>query len=341
MRTVLVLAPNWLGDGVMSLPVVEAIRARCERLIVGARPALSELYAGIADGHVDTSLGPRAIVADIHGHSIDTAILLRNSLLSALLPRLAGCRDIRGYAANGRRVLLTHWAARPADIYAEHQVYYYWWLAKELGVAEGEPMPRLRPSGTARLESPGPWVGMSPGARYGEAKRWPAPSFARLGKLLVARGFRVAIVGGAGEAESCQTIAGEIGPGARSLAGRTTLRELIDAIAGCSVFVTNDSGPLHVASALAVPVVAIFGSTESRSTGPFATRSVILKRDLPCSPCHRRACPIDHRCMTRIHPEEVVEVVARLADGAATPRPAAERPATQPAAAREGGSTRS
>jgi len=74
---------------------------------------------------------------------------------------------------------------------------------------------------------------------------------------------------------------GEIGPGARNLAGRTTLRQLIDAIAGCSVFVTNDSGPLHVASALTVPVVAIFGSTEWRSTGPFATRSVVLRRDLP------------------------------------------------------------
>ncbi|MEW6368866.1 MAG: lipopolysaccharide heptosyltransferase II [Acidobacteriota bacterium] len=312
-RRLLVRAPNWLGDAVMSLPAVRAAREQCDELIVMAIPPLAELYDGIAGASVDSRLPLRRAVAEVRRLAPDAVLLLQNSLYSAMVPRLAGCREIWGYRKNGRGFLLSRPIPAPPDVYARHQVYYFWDLVRALGWADGDPALCMDVRGDSELQPGECFIGMSPGAHYGEAKRWPPESFGALGRSLSERGFRIVLFGGPSEARNCAAIAAAIGRSCIDLAGRTSVRALIAGISRCRVFVTNDSGPLHIASALRVPVVAIFGSTEPRSTGPFNPPSIVLRRDLPCSPCHRRSCPIDHRCMTRIPPEEVLPEVLSLA----------------------------
>ena len=310
---ILVRAPNWLGDAVMSLPAVRAVRRRCDELIVMAVPPLADLYEGIADASVDARLPLRAAAAEVRRLAPGRVLLLQNSLYSAIVPRLAGCREIWGYRKNGRGFLLSRSIPAARDVYARHQVYYFWDLACALGLGAGDPELSLDVHGDSELKAGEKWIGMSPGAHYGEAKRWPPEYFAALGRLLSERGFRIVLFGGPSDACNCQAIAAAIGSACVDLAGRTSVRALIAGVSRCRVFVTNDSGPLHIASGLRVPVVALFGSTEPRSTGPFNPPSIVLRRDLPCSPCHRRSCPIDHRCMTRIPPEEVLSAVLSLA----------------------------
>ena len=309
---ILVRAPNWLGDAILSLPAVRAVRKHADQLIIMAKPPVVDLYHGLADRILDARWPLRAAIKNIQECAPDSVLLFQNSFYSALVPRLAGCRDIWGYDTYGRKFLLSRAVKPPRDIYSDHQIYYHWRLATSLGLAQGEPQLSLQISDVAVLDGTCPWIGMSPGAKYGEAKRWPATSYVRLGMALAARGYRIALFGSGTEMQACQSIADAIGVAAQNLAGRTTVPQLIAGVSQCSLLVTNDSGPLHIASALRVPVVAIFGSTEPRSTGPFGTHSIVLRRDLPCSPCHLRACPIDHRCMTRIHPEEVLDAVIRL-----------------------------
>lgn len=316
LRNILVRVPNWLGDAVLSLPAVRAIRPHAERLIVMARPPAGGLYVGIADEVLDARLPLRSAVASVRRCCPEVAVLFQNSFYSALVPRLAGCPEIWGYAKNGRSILLTRRVRATRDIYEEHQIYYHWRFVKALGLADGEPPAiSLTPTAESPLEGGARWIGMSPGAKYGEAKRWLPESYAALGRMLAARGYRVALFGSGEELRGCGEIAAEIGPAARTLAGKTDLQQLIAGIAACAVFVTNDSGSLHIASALNVPLVAIFGSTDPRSTGPRNARSIVLRRPLPCAPCHRRRCPIDHRCMTRIHAEEALAAVLRLDNG--------------------------
>lgn len=297
----------------MSLPAVRAISERTGRVTIMAPRFLWDLYEGIADDTVDAKLPLRQAVATIKRQVPDTAILFQNSLYSAIVPRLAGCRDIWGYRTGGRGPLLSRAVIPPRDIYKSHQVYYHWNMARGLGLADGEPCMVIEPRGESLLDDRSAWIGMSPGARYGEAKRWDAARYATAGRAMASKGFRIALFGSETETGNCDRIAGEIGPAAVNLAGKTTIRQLIASIARCRVFVSNDSGTQHLASAAGVPVVAIFGSTEPRSTAPFNRPSAVLRRVLPCSPCHRRVCPIDHRCMTRIHPEEVVTAAMRMA----------------------------
>ncbi len=312
-RHFLVRTPNWLGDAVMSLPAVRAIKERAGRLTIMAPRFLWDLYEGVADVTVDAKVPLREAVATIKRVRPDTAILFQNSLYSAIVQRLGGCRDIWGYRTGGRGQLLSRPVNPPRDIYQSHQLYYHWNLAVGLGMAGGEPRMVIEPRGESLLDRSSAWIGMGPGARYGEAKRWAASSYAITGRVLAAKGFRIALFGAETEAGNCDRVAHDIGPAALNLAGRTTIRQLIASIARCRVFVSNDSGTQHLASAAGVPVVAIFGSTEPRSTAPFNRPSTVLRRALPCSPCHRRVCPIDHRCMTRIHPEEVVSAAMRMA----------------------------
>lgn len=310
--SVLVRVPNWLGDAILSSPALEAVRGRADRVTVMTRPHLAELYRGLADEILCAGDGLRAEVRRVRECSPDVAILLQNSFYSAVVARLGGCREVWGYATHGRRILLTRAIHSPCDIYSAHQVHYYWDLVKALGIAQGTPRLRLAADGDSPLDGGRLWIGMSPGARYGEAKRWPPEYYARAGKALATSGYGLAIFGAPGEAVECEAVAGTIGSAAVNLAGRTSIRQLLAGLARCAVLVTNDSGPLHAASALGVPVVAIFGSTEPRSSGPFEIPSIVLRRKVPCAPCHRRTCPIDHRCMRWLHPEEVVEAVVRL-----------------------------
>jgi heptosyltransferase-2 len=209
-----------------------------------------------------------------------------------------------------------------------HQRFYYLELLKRAGVIGSyseNAESRLSSSAEAAIEGrrlfasegfPDRVIGMSPGAAFGSAKRWLPERFRDLGVRLARQwGAAVALFGSPGEAELCQQIGEQIaeaGVTAASYAGRTALREFIERAASCFLYVTNDSGAMHVASALGVPTVAVFGSTDAVATGPAGHRFVVVQMPVECSPCQLRECPIDHRCMTRISEEEVAQAAAEL-----------------------------
>jgi heptosyltransferase-2 len=160
-----------------------------------------------------------------------------------------------------------------------------------------------------------PVIGISPGAAYGNAKRWLPDRFAEVARAFQALSTGVLVFGSASERPLCEEVAAALlrsGIPARNLAGETALREFIDLAATCRLFLTNDSGAMHVASALAVPTVAVFGATDDATTGPTGPLARVVREHAECSPCLLRDCPIDHRCMTRVTAERVAAVALEL-----------------------------
>ncbi len=158
----------------------------------------------------------------------------------------------------------------------------------------------------------GPAIGVSPGAAYGNAKRWLPERFAEVAALVAReRGATVLVFGSSAERPLCAQVAEAI-PGARNLAGGTTLREFIDLASACSLFLTNDSGAMHLASAVGTPVAAVFGATDDITTGPSGRAARVIRAHAECSPCLLRECPIDHRCMTRVSSDRVVDAALEL-----------------------------
>jgi heptosyltransferase-2 len=157
-------------------------------------------------------------------------------------------------------------------------------------------------------------IGVSPGAAYGTAKRWLPERFAEAaGALATARGASIALFGSKSERELCEEVALRLkGHQVTNFAGQTTLSQFIDLASGCEVFLTNDSGSMHIASALGVPTVAIFGATDDTTTGPTGSNARVVRQAVECSPCLLRECPIDHRCMTGVSAERVVKEALQL-----------------------------
>jgi heptosyltransferase II len=363
---ILVRATNWLGDAVMSLPALQALRARnpTARISILARPWVADLYGrepfcdevipyevprGWAGAGVKWKLA-RMLAA----RRFDAAILLPNAFDAAALVWTARIPVRIGYARDGRAWLLSHAIEVPDEFRnggqqlrvragergepivrgpgprhaTRHQRFYYIELLKRAGVIESySENAESRLSGSAeaaeegrrlfaRENFPSRVIGISPGAAFGSAKRWLPEHFLELGIRLAREwGAAVALFGSPGEAELCERICRRIGKSgvtAANLAGKTTLREFIDRAAACFLYVTNDSGAMHIASALGVPTVAVFGSTDAVATGPAGSRFVVVQKRVECSPCQLRDCPIDHRCMTRISVEEVARAAEEL-----------------------------
>jgi len=282
----------------------------------------------------------------------DLALVLPNSPRSAMEVYLAGIPQRIGYARPLRNFFLTQAVTpragaakmhkrsdseirrlisqkpeaggrKPEIRYSAHQIFEYLHLAAALG-ANPEPLaPQLfvapeeieaakKKFGLDKISNP--VFGMNPGAEYGPAKRWPIERFIATAKEIQQRTHCTWILfGGPNDAELGNQIQSAVGPAASlNLAGKTSLRELMCLIKLCRVFLTNDTGPMHIAAALGVPVAAIFGSTSPELTGPVSsgeTRHQILASDAPCAPCFLRECPIDFRCMKGIGVEQVVEAV--------------------------------
>ena len=157
-------------------------------------------------------------------------------------------------------------------------------------------------------------IGVNPGATYGSAKRWYPDRFAAVSEKLAAEwSAKIVIFGGPGETDMAADIEQRLGKGTcLNLAGKTTIRELMALIKRCNFFITNDSGPMHVAAALDVPVVAIFGSTDHTGTSPYSHKAVVVRQDVECAPCKLRECPTDHRCMTAVTVDDVLDAAHRL-----------------------------
>jgi len=310
MNRVLLRAPNWIGDVVMSLGAVRDLRRNFprSRLEVLARPWVAELYRAVAevdDVRAATGFWEGVAAAD---DGFDAAVLLPNSFASALQARAAGIPERWGYATDGRGPLLTRRCAVPAAVRGESQVYYYRGMLAGIGlhVSASPDTSLVCPEdwagrGAAFLDGPVGWLGLNPGASYGAAKRWIPARYAAVGDALHREtGRRVVILGGAAERALGEEVAAAMTTGPRVLCGETTLSELVGVLSRLELLVTNDSGPMHLASALGVPVVAVFGPTDWRETAPVGGSHAIVRGQAECSPCKLRECPIDHRCMTSV-----------------------------------------
>jgi len=258
------------------------------------------------------------MAAALRARRFDCAVLLPNAFDAALVAWLGRIPRRIGYARDGRRLLLTDPIPppKPAEI-PDHQRYYYLELLRRAGWIE-----RLPECTEIRLEADAAAgrrmlvqfglraervIGLSPGAQNSSAKQWLPERFAATASRLAAEWeAEVALFGTAAERELCGRITEAIGAPAHNLAGRTTLAELLDLAAACVVFVTNDSGSMHVAAAVGTPTVAVFGPTNVAATGPSAALARVVRTPVECSPCEYRQCPIDHRCMTRVDPGTVI-----------------------------------
>lgn len=320
----LVVAPNWIGDAVMSLPVLRCLRAAApdEPLVVLAPRGPAAIYR--ADGTASDVRTVAGLVADslaVARGRFAEAWLLPNSFRSALVPFLAGIPERIGYATDGRASLLTRTLARPpAD---DHQLRDYDPLLRSRGIEPDPGPPRLAiPSEAARradaalLRSVGtagaPPVVLAPGAAFSWTKRWPPDRFGRLAKVLRDRGIAPAVAIGPGEEELARAVSDAAGIPIPALGADLDPVELAAALARARVVVTNDSGPMHLAAAVGTPVVALFGPTDPGRTGPTGSPSVVLDRYVFCSPCYLKECPYAHECMTGIEVEAVLSAVMRL-----------------------------
>lgn len=332
---ILVRTTNWLGDAVLSLPALQAVRERFPEahLAVLARPWVAELYRRepSCDQLLEYPKGmrQRELARTLRAQRFDCAILLPNAFSAALLAWRARIPHRIGYSRDGRRFLLTRAVPPPApgDIPA-HECYYYLELLRRAGLLEELPaVDRIELSNVEaarqagqdtfrRMGVAGPVAGLSPGAQNSRAKQWPAESFAAAAVRLAGElGASVALFGSPGERPLAQAIAEAIrraGPRVLNLAGETSLRQFLELVAACRVFLTNDSGAMHIAAALGVPTVAVFGPTIVEATGPVSPRARVVREPVECSPCMLRDCPIDHRCMRRISVERVAQAALEL-----------------------------
>jgi len=247
----------------------------------------------------------------------DLALALPNSFESALGLWLTEVPFRLGYAANGRSPFLTMALKGRRRLRGLHQVYYYLGLLEFFGEVRDFIPPRLQLSASEReegrallaaggLNPGGPWVGLAPGAAYGPAKRWPPERFAALGDGLREEwGAAVVLLGGPDDREAAAAVQRHSRGQLLNLAGETTLRQALMVLSQLKVLITNDSGLMHAAAALRVPLVAIFGSTDPKATGPFTSRATVMHHELPCSPCLERTCKTGYPCLTAISVEEV------------------------------------
>jgi heptosyltransferase-2 len=330
----------------MSLPALAAIRDRFPdaHIAVLARPWVAGLYrhepfadeiipyqpAPFRRGSLRQAWRDRVnVAATLRAGGFDCALLLQNAFDAALVTALAGIPERIGYARDLRSPLLTRPVERPrAGSIPPHESFYYMELLRRAGWLERLPdslivelrsAPRARAAGLERFASEGiarAVIGVSPGAAYGTAKRWLPERFAGSACTLATRlDAVVALHGSASERGLCETVKEMIsGRGilAVNYAGKTSLEEFIERAAASVLFLSNDSGAMHIASALGVPTVAIFGATNPVTTGPAGRLARIVRESVDCSPCLLRECPIDHRCMTAISHDRVSQAAIDL-----------------------------
>jgi heptosyltransferase II len=326
---ILVRAPNWIGDVVLSLGAVRDVRRNFSRarLEILARPWVADVYRAVAEvDAVRESHGAGADAAALRG-AFDTAVLLTNSFGTAFTMWRAGIPERWGYATDGRGLLLTRRARASASTRRRSQVYYYRAMLAGVGlrVSAAPDVSLACPEAWAdrgrRLLGEGGFVGLVPGAAYGSAKAWPAERFAAAGDAVAKEsGVGAAILGGPAERAVAEEIASCMAVRPRILCGETSLADLIGVVASLRLLISNDSGPMHLASALGTPTLAVFGSTDWRETAPAGPGpSRLVREDVACAPCMLRECPIDHRCMTRVSAERVVAESLSLLEAKAAP----------------------
>ncbi len=326
IKKVLVRGANWIGDAVMTLPALQALRRAFSEghITVLAKPWVADVYrlSHLADevfiyedpGPHEGIGGLMKLCAHLQEEGFEAAILFQNAMEAAIIAFLARIPIRAGYDTDGRLFLLTHAVRRKKSVHRLHQVHYYLEMIRALGVAVADHTPRIVPPGNIPFPLPeGNLIGMAPGAQYGPAKRWFPERFAALADLLSASlSAQVLLFGSKADKEVTAEIKSLSQHPPIDLAGKTSLTEAMAIMARLRAFVTNDSGLMHVAAALGIPVVALFGSTNPEATGPVGSASRVIYHPVPCSPCLKASCPSDFRCMESIHVEEVFSAVKEL-----------------------------
>ncbi|MGB2589181.1 MAG: lipopolysaccharide heptosyltransferase II [Candidatus Acidiferrum sp.] len=325
----LVRATNWVGDAIMALPALRAVRSHFADgyITILARPYVAAIYKNqqvcddmiLVDGKAD-------VVNELRARKFDAALLLQNAFQAAWIVWRAGIPERIGYARDGRSFLLTKAvpAPRVGEIPAHEQLYYLellrraGWLSDlpkeefiKLNVLEEDRRHASEFLVSAGANQNSLRIAIGAGASYGSAKCWPPDRFAELANRLQAQTRAdVILFGTASEAAVSSAISAGMRRPPIDLTGKTSIADLPALLSQCHLFIGNDSGAMHVAAAVGLPVVAIFGPTDPFGTSPVTQRCSIVQEKSYCSPCFLRRCPTDHRCMTRVTPD-AVESAAR------------------------------
>lgn len=326
-KHILIRMPNWLGDAVMATPILEDVKTHwpeahvavlCHEAIaclLKANPYIDEILT-FSRAKRQIADEKKRIYSLLRKQSFDLGILLTGSFSSAWWFWRGNVKNRIGYNTHFRRFLLT--TSVPMDTCEEHLVLTYKKLLLPLGIPLKNTSPSLHleedelQQAKKRLEDlkifpTHTLIGINPLAAYGDAKCWPKDRFRELtAKLLQNPQVRIIYVGDNSGVDPIDTIIHGFDDRVVNLAGKTSLRQLVALTKLCHSFVTNDSGPMHIAAALKTPLVAIFGSTNEIKTGPYG-KAVVIHKHVACSPCYLRKCPIDFRCMTSISVEEVLK----------------------------------
>ncbi len=335
---VLVKEVNWLGDVVMSLPALKAVRRAFPRAHLavfikrelasffdGARwidEVISYTFAGGLRGLNDR----RHIVAALRARHFDLALLFPNSLDAALWPALARIPRRAGVVSDGRGLLLTHRATLTSETLRMHQVHSYLRLVRDTLCVDGHAGDCALDVCESHRETMRAWlaghrkrprgrlIALAPAAAYGPAKEWPPASYTTLVDLLSTRyGVECVLIGSPDERSKCDAIAAASHAGALIAAGETNVGEAIALLSLCDGFAGNDSGSMHIAGALGIPTIGLFGSTNPERTGPLGPKTTVVYRPLDCSPCLQRTCRFGHyNCLTAIAPGDVAAALSAL-----------------------------
>lgn len=340
-KRVLVKEVNWLGDLVLSLPALRALRAAFAgaKLSVLIRQELAGFFDGIhwIDEVIPYTMragirgwaDQRQIIVALRARRFDLAVIFPNSFRSALWTMLAGVPHRAGYATDGRRFLLTNHTVPKASAKKGHQRFYWLGMVSDtLGISPIIPdgvFYQLEVSqqsvvrvkqwlASHRRNRNAPLIAISSAAAYGPAKEWPPPYYAKLIDLLdEVAGAECILLGTPSERFKCQEVAAMSRAGALVAAGNTDVGELKALLSLCNGFAGNDSGAMHLAAALGIPAVGIFGSTNPARTGPVGPKATVIYHSVPCSPCLKRTCRFGHyQCLHSIAPAEIAAALTNL-----------------------------
>jgi len=332
IRRVLIREVNWIGDTIITLPTVKGIHEVFPKahLAVLVHPHLSPLFERcvFVDEIIpypkvlgfDLILKERVLAKEISQKQFDLAVILPRSFRSAVVPYLARIPFRIGYSTCKRGMLLTHRLDEREEVLVCHQVEYYYHIARSLGTTHTWELPTLfmgreeHEWAHAFLKNVGInenylLIGINPGSTYGTAKCWFSERYLELIRRLIRHTHaKIILVGGKDNRSLINYIASNLNGQIIKAVGKDIL-QLAALLKRCHLFISNDTGPMHIAAAVGTPVVALFGSTNPVSTSPLGKGHRIIRKEVSCSPCLKRECPEDHRCMELITVDEVERVV--------------------------------
>lgn len=341
IKSIVVRGTNWVGDAIMTIPALWELRRILPdaHITLATRSWTQGIFAGarfIDDLLIYDRESPLASpfkqIGEWRRRKFDAAILFQNAFEAALIARFASVPIRLGYATDGRGFLLTHRVAKTDEVKTRHEVYYYLnlvaeferWILGQSTVGQTEPRMELpvtderRRAADELLRASGvgkdrPVIALCPGSTNSRAKRWPAERFARLADRLIEElHAEIVLIGAEDELPVSREVENAMLQKPVVLTGATKLAEAVGVLSATDLLITNDTGPAHIAAALGRPTLVIFGPTDPTTTRPFGDNAVVIRKPPECAPCMLRDCPIDHRCMTAISPDEVFDQARKV-----------------------------